>query len=242
MGLRDVVENSIKASHSEGSIELRRQMTREIPKLHRRLAVLSIDETVFLVPTIKQAVEIARLKRSGMNYMTAGAEVRVFRDGDRVLKHVIGSEWMTKDVRQKLRDKKAEEYDKLQAHLSDVVLDQEISLAAHPFRRGHEVIQTAQPFIEFSPLIETNGVDRRVTLTTPQEGALDDLSNFLDGAYQLHGAHGLLPDTNGLNNIVQTDRGLVLLDSQAIGMEDPALQALILRQLSDISEILEKAA
>lgn len=238
MSLRNVIESSIAASTSESAMEHRKSQVKELTPTYKRLAAQSIDVVVFLAPSIQLTFDRLAMQRSGYRFIGSGAEARVYSDGEKVIKYVRESERLTSDERIALRDKKAAEFNLLRTYLSAFVLEQSIMVAPHAVKKNVEVVQTVQPHTEFSRLLGRSGYEGDIIFSDTAMTSADELSNFLDVTWQLFGREGILPDTNGTDNIVMTENGVVLLDTQPIGADRGELQSLIKQQLGSIENYL----
>lgn len=240
MSLRRVIEHSIAATVSEDSMMTRRRQVKELTPAHVRLAAQSIDAAVFLIPTLKHEIDHIMMRRRGYRYIGSGAESRVYSDGTQVLKYVKGSELLSDHERKELSDKKQTEFEQLKTHMASFLLDQTIAVAPHIIKRGQEVVQTAQPYASYAKLIESNGPGGDMHLYDTTTDVLDELSDFVDASWDLHSKTGLLPDTNGLDNVVQTKNGLLLIDTQPITLDQAPIQAVVMSQLGSIATLLDR--
>jgi len=241
MSLKEVVENSISASHSEGGIELRKRATSEIPILHRRLAVKAIDAFIFLVPRALQKLEQFEMHKQGFRYVASGAESTVIHKDGSVIKIVRGSENLKSNERVVLRDSKKRDFDNVQHYLGDYVINQTIDISEHPYRSGKEIVQTSQPYVEFTNLIHPSTYTGTVKVQDRSGYILDKLSDFVDRSWELFGSKALLPDINGIDNVVIDRSGnIVLIDTQPIGEQQPELQLILKSQLSSLASIVNE--
>lgn len=240
MGLINVIESSILATSSEGTMQSRKIHVKEVEPAYKRVIAQSIDIAIFAIPATLLALDRAAMHRHGYTFVGSGVEARVYSDGTQVTKYVGKSERLSSSERRDLRDRKRADFDLLHHHMSSFVLDQTISVAPHVLRQDREIVQTVQPHAHFSRLMERIGVTGDMRMEATGTSVLDELSDFVDASWQLFGSTGLLPDINGPDNVVRVEDSVLLLDTQPISDEVPGSQELIQRQLGSISTFIDR--
>lgn len=241
MDIKAVVMNSIASTHSEGAMEQRRQQINSMPLTYRRIGLQAIDSCIFLIPSLVHRIEHSLFSLHGVTYVGSGAESRVFRLGNTVLKYAHGSERIDEDKKQEIVKEMSDKFNILRNSLAPFVLDQSISIAPHIIRTRKTVVQTEQPYVAFTsfmrPAGDEGGVDMDLSAVN-----LNALSDFTDRSRALYRETGLLPDTNGLDNVVVAGAGVILIDTQPIAGDNPSLQAIIHRQLDSISRAIDDSS
>jgi hypothetical protein len=244
MGLRNVIEHGLRASHSPALIEQRKEQVQLLQPVSKRLAVQAIDGVVFSLANVRNYVADRDARAAGLEKVGAGVEADVYRMGDSAIKYVRNSHLLSDSGRRELVDIKQSDFLKLQAELAIFMPAQTITIEPHLFNPGREVVQTTQPFVRFEPLVTYRGVERSVVLPNKITPLIaDDLSDFLDGAWTSFGKEKILPDTNGSNNLVIDSEGrLKLLDTQPVGTMHPEVQVKIMEQMRSLALQLNKTA
>lgn len=247
MGLRNVIEHGMRASESQAQREFRKEQVRLLEPPVKRLAVQAIDAAVFTFTSARRYISERDARAMGLQRIGDGVECDVFRLGDSVIKYARHSIKMPPSERQQLAERKREDFAKLGAELGRFLPDQTISVEPHLFRPGREVVQTTQPFVAFTPLMETRGVlIHRIALLDTAASVADQLSDFVDGARAVLRTEKVAPDIIGRDNLVIDETGgLQLIDTQPIGAETEAsrrLQEEIRTHLLSISMQLDQIA
>jgi len=215
-----------------------------IPNPIRRAGAQAFDVGVFLGSKASVYLRTEKLRRAGISMIGQGYESVVYLNEPegQVTKFALGSIRMTALERQREALRKQHEFDLVRERLGSFTLSQTISVGPYVLSPRRDIIQTSQSFVRFNPFLDP--VQNTPNITFPSDAAprtYDQLSNFIDRAWELEGRHCLLPDTNGPENVVTDMEGnIVLLDTQPIGLRHPKAQETIKTQLVTMSEILEK--
>lgn len=183
-----------------------------------------------------------RLSMSGVVKAGEGHESVVFHDTstNMVTKYMTSSILMDANGRRATAERKVRDFDTVcSTKLADFVLSQEITVAPFVLAPSREVVQTVQPYVDYKPYLNpVRPNEHKVDITPSSHDHANQLSDFLDGAWDLYGAHNMLPDTNGQDNLVAVDGKLTLIDSQPIGPEYPEVQSYIRGQLAHAARVL----
>jgi hypothetical protein len=95
--------------------------------------------------------------------------------------------------------------------------------------------------VEFTNLIHPSTYTGTVKVQDRSGYILDKLSDFVDRSWELFGSKALLPDINGIDNVVIDRSGnIVLIDTQPIGEQQPELQLILKSQLSSLASIVNE--
>lgn len=240
---RNVLEQSLATSITPEMQTERRNNILELPSRTKRVGALAIHEFATRFPSTAAKI----LGFQGVDFVGAGADSTVFRQGDQVVKVHRRSVEMGEPSRQILAAEMDRAYKVMASHLPDFILAQTIDVAAHPIRTEQRAVQIHQRYYDWYGIgtflpnegsIDLSGL-AEVCRTVP--GIDDALRDFVHGSRHMHAETGFLPDTTGINNLVLTRTDtpeLVLIDGQPIGTEHAEVQDKILSQLDQTERAL----
>lgn len=243
MGLRNVIENSLRASESPALVEMRKEQVRLLQPPAKRLAVQAIDGFVFAATSPRRVIADRSAAAAGLQFVWGGVEADVYRRGDSVIKYVRESVRLSDLGRRELVKTKQDNFASLQSDLGAFVMDQEILMAPHLFKPGYDVVQTEQPFVDFTPIMARSTTTGNLELLPGVTVPRDELSDFLDGAWALFAREYMLPDLAGADNLVMDQEGhLKLIDTQPIGTSAISTQVRIIETMHAMRAELQKTA
>lgn len=188
----------------------------------------------------------------GYRFLGSGVEYSSYlREADRqVIKMNRASSNCSHDVLNNLRDEVVLQHCLLSRYLGNVVVSSDVYVAEHVLGGGHQLLQIEQPLIDTEtnptpfmsrqPDVNIDDIHKIIVNSPGADVALDEFCNAAEAVYE---AEGVLPDTNGRNNVVVQPCGTVqLIDTIPIGGQHPAILRLIEKQIDSLRTALREAA
>ncbi|HVX48405.1 MAG TPA: hypothetical protein VHA05_03555 [Candidatus Saccharimonadales bacterium] len=171
-----------------------------------------------------------------------GDEFTVFRiSDDEVLKVAHATLLMRRQAQEAYAERLRKEHGLMLKWLGEFSLPQQVSVEALPFLPSVTAVQVRQPYLDgsdprlFEPLNTDVVAANLDKLLDEHPSALGQLGDFTERSHGLHGAHGLVPDTNGESNLILSGENLVMVDGQPIGIAHRPVQEVILGQLDSLA-------
>lgn len=226
----------------------------EIQKLERVPKIASKAMLVFAnkypQATHKSLDAVSSIR--GYRFLGSGVEYSSYlRQADKqVIKMNRASSNCSPDILADLRDKVILQHCLLSRYLGDVVVASNVYVAEHILGGGHQILQIEQPLIDTKtnptpfmsrqPDVNIDDIHRIIANSPGADVALGEFCNAAEAVYD---AEGVLPDTNGRNNVVVQPCGTVqLIDTIPINGEHPAILSLIGKQITSLRAALKEAA
>jgi len=214
----------------------------DIPNPMRRIGARAVDASLYLGSNAVVYARTKTLAGTGVIKIGQGVESKVFLDckTSQVTKYNTGSIWMTDRERREGTLRKQEEFDLLNEQFSAYVLSQTIGVGPYVLSPSRNVIQTLQPYVPYNRFLVPDQNTPNIAFPPDTDShARDQLSDFIDRAWELYSTHNLLPDTNGFDNVVTNEGGNVtLIDTQPISAAHPIVQETIKAQLDTLGRAL----
>lgn len=248
--LARLLEYDLATTNVPELAKARRERLQSIPSTLKRLGGVTVHSFTQWQP--ERATNILnRLIGDDLEYVGAGADFSVYRQGDLAIKVHRESINLNEDDRYALAKRLQAENDLLQRGFGNFVISQDVTIADHPADPSLRAVQIHQPYrmLRSTGIFSTNNPDinndslTAVLQSVPNISAR--LAEFVERASLLHHQDQYLPDTNGHDNVVLVGKDsneLCLIDGQPISDAYPDLQSLISHQLESLSTAIAQAA
>ncbi len=244
--IRRAAQRSVASTNTPGELASRRREISTIQHPLKRAAMLAMHTVIAQRPECIADLFDLDLQPRSMRHIADGNQSSVYRVGDdRVLKINKPSIAMTARERQSQIFSDRAAHETMAEHIGGYVLPHVIFQGQHPILRSESAIQIAQPyeagfdpelFTEASPKLNQ---ERFENMRAKYPDAISQLSDFAEKSLALYDDQRLLPDTNGVRNlIINTPGDIVLIDATPITTQHADVQDVIVRQIYNLGEAL----